>query len=52
MSVSVEKDELFRGELRKHPFWIKQDSKGCSNRGRMVEMDGYNVNAVGWWEHG
>lgn len=22
MSVSVEKDELFRGELRKHPLWI------------------------------
>jgi hypothetical protein len=37
VSFSIEKDEIFRdGELRKHPFWISGGSKGCSDRGRMV----------------
>ena len=37
MSFSMEKDEIFRdGELRKHPFWISGGSKGCSDRGRMM----------------
>jgi hypothetical protein len=34
----MEKDEIFRDEeLRKHPFWISGDSKGCVDRGRMVD---------------
>lgn len=40
MSFSVEKDEIFRDEeLRKHPFWISGDSKGGSDRGRMVDVN-------------
>lgn len=40
MSFSMEKDEIFRDEeLRKHPFWISGDSKGCSGRGRMVDIE-------------
>src|SRR5690349_13621979 len=39
VSFSSEKDEIFRDEeLRKHPFWISGDSKGCSGRGRMVDI--------------
>jgi hypothetical protein len=40
VSFSMEKDEIFRDEeLRKHPFWISGNSKGCSDRGRMVDGD-------------
>lgn len=48
MSFSMEKDEIFRDEeLRKHPFWTSGDSKGCSDRGRMVEIECVKLN-VGW----
>ena len=42
MSGSVEKDELFRGGFKRHPFWICRDSKCCSGRGGMV-VDQKNV---------
>lgn len=49
MSVSVEKDELFRGELRKHPLWIWFSSQCCINGDRMV-IKKYRCGVDGcWW---